>query len=72
MAPNGAKIWNEDLVKARRKRAEQKRQHGSRHYIGYEQAADKIGAVRKDIYTFSNGRIVNLPNKGLTNTIYEL
>jgi ERCC4-type nuclease len=73
MAPtNDRVVWNETLCKALRARADQKRQQGSRNYIGFQQAAHKIGTVRKDIYAFKNGRVVNLPKTGLNNTMYEL
>ena len=65
MPPQGAKVWNEDLVKALRARADQKRQQGSQNFIGLQQAADAIEGARKDIYAFKNGRVVNLPQTGL-------
>jgi hypothetical protein len=72
MAPRGAKPWNEDLVKALRARADQKRQQGKSNFISFQQAAEKIAAVRKDIYAFQNGRVVNLPHSGLSVTTNEL
>ena len=75
MAPRKLKeddIWNERLVKSLQARADQKRQQGSPQFVGFQQAADKIKAVRKDIYAFKTGRVVNLPQQGLSKSIYDL
>jgi len=44
--PADAKVWNEDLVKALRARAEQKRQNGVND-VSFRKAAAAIEAVRQ-------------------------
>ena len=48
--PAGSKVWNEDLVTAFLARAEMARQQGKRGAITWQEAANKIEAVRGDIY----------------------
>ena len=56
-----SKAWNEDLVEACRAREIQCRQQGKARQHLWRDAAIKLEQVRKDIYAFSNQRIVNLP-----------
>lgn len=65
--PRNAKVWNEDLVRALQARADQQRIQGGRYHLLFNEAAQQIAQVRKDIYAFSNDRIVNLPD-GLSKT----
>jgi len=65
------KIWNEDLVLACRSRLEMAIRSEDRRQFMWRDGAQKIEAVRKDIYTFSTGRVVNFP-KGLKTTVYNL
>lgn len=57
-----AKIWNEDLVQALDARHQKAHREGKRDVHLWRTGRDKILAVRKDIYQFRTGSIVNLPN----------
>ena len=64
--PKNAKVWNEDLVQALDARYQISRMNGKRDVQTWQKARQAIEAVRKDIYCFSNGRIVNLPTLSKT------
>jgi hypothetical protein len=61
--PKDSKVWNEDLILALQAREEMARHGGKRNHLAWKEGRQQIEAVRNDIYTFKNGRIVNLPNK---------
>jgi len=60
--PKDAKVWNEDLVKALDARYQKAQREGKSNVHLWRTGRDKILAVRKDIYKFRTGSIVNLPN----------
>lgn len=68
----GTKVWNEDLTKALRARADTARRQGKRSAVGFDEAAAIIENVRGDIYQFKTGRLVNYPHKKLSATIDRL
>ena len=61
--PKDSKVWNEDLILALQAREQMARQNGKRSHIAWKEGRQHIESVRGDIYTFKNGRIVNLPTK---------
>jgi hypothetical protein len=67
-----AKVWNEDLVRACEARYEMAVRAGDRRQFMWREGSQTIQGVRKDIYTFASGRIVNMPEKGLTKTVRAL
>jgi hypothetical protein len=69
--PKDAKIWNEDLVRALDARHQQSQRDGKRDVHMWRTGRDKLLAVRKDIYQFRTGTIVNLPDK-LTKRVHRL
>lgn len=70
--PRDAKIWNEELNQALQAREDVARRQGKRTALLYSEGRRAIEAVRQDIYTFSNGRIVNLPSTKLKKTVDNL
>lgn len=60
--PKDAKVWNEDLVRALDARHQKAQREGKSNAHLWRTGRDKILAVRKDIYRFRTGTIVNLPN----------
>jgi hypothetical protein len=69
--PKDAKTWNEDLVRALDARHQQSQRDGKRDVHMWRTGRDKLLAVRKDIYQFRTGTIVNLPDK-LTKRVHRL
>ena len=69
--PKDAKIWNEDLVKALDARHQKAQREGKRDVHLWRTGRDQILAVRKDIYMYRSGYIVNLPNH-LKKTVQRL
>lgn len=67
--PKDAKVWNEELKQALRGREDVARRQGKRNAQLWNQGWRTIEAVRADIYTFRNGRIVNLPTAHLKATV---
>lgn len=65
------KVWNEDLVRALTSRYEMAVRQEKRDQFLWRDGAKQIEAVRKDIYTFSTGRVVNLP-QNLKKRVFEL
>lgn len=61
--PKDSKVWNEDLILALQAREQMARQNGKRSHLAWKEGRQQIESVRGDIYTFKNGRIVNLPTK---------
>ena len=57
------KVWNEDLYAGLSARSDQARSQGKQSQYTWRDGALAIQAVRQDIYTFTNGRIVGLPSK---------
>ena len=66
------KVWNEDLVNACQSRYEMAVRSGDRRQFMWREGAEKIKAIRKDIYTFSTGRIANFPPQNLKKTVLNL
>lgn len=56
-----ATVWNEKLKKALQAREDVARRQGKKQALLWNEGWRAIEAVRGDIYTFSTGRIVNLP-----------
>ena len=69
--PKDAKIWNEDLVKALDARYQKAQREGKSNVHLWRTGRDQILAVRKDIYMYRSGNIVNLPNN-LKKTVQRL
>jgi hypothetical protein len=69
--PKNAKVWNEDLANALQSRQLLAQRLGKRNEHLYRDGYNAIVAVRNDIYCFSNGRVVNLP-QNLKKTVFNL
>jgi hypothetical protein len=69
--PANCKVWNEDLVLACQSRYEMAVRNEQQQQYLWREGAEKIQAVRGDIYTFSTGRVVNLP-QNLKKTVHNL
>ena len=69
--PKDAKIWNEDLIAALEARYQKSLREGKRDAHTWRVGREKIESVRRDIYQFRTGSIVNLPT-GLTKKVQRL
>ncbi|MGK3752984.1 MAG: ERCC4-type nuclease [Bacillariaceae sp.] len=69
--PKDAKVWNEDLINALEARHQKGMREGKRDAHTWKIGREKIQAVRKDIYQFRTGTIVNMPTN-LTKRVNRL
>ena len=70
--PKHAKVWNEDLVKALRARAETALRQGKATHISFQNAATLMENVRGDIYEYNGGLLAHYPHSKLSATIDTL
>ena len=72
MPPKPDDVWNSRLVRALKARYFYEQSTGGRPFQ-WQKGYEIIQAVRKDIYTFRTGRIVNLPeNLGSSTVVQEV
>ena len=69
--PKDAKVWNEELINALEARYQKSIREGKRDTHSWRVGAITIQAVRKDIYQFRTGTIVNMPTN-LTKRVHRL
>jgi ERCC4-type nuclease len=69
--PKDAKVWNEDLINALEARHQKGIREGKQDAHTWRVGRDKVQAVRKDIYQFRTGTIVNMPTN-LTKRVNRL